>query len=661
MGADATARFAIELSAPTGPSDNLAASLEKLRAKIQADQAELAKLQTALKNLQGGTSVNIEVHKNLQNQIAAKKNAIAVNTEEYVKLGGTFENIPKPAGEAAVGLNDVAGAATAAGGPIGGMIGRANQLWQAFQKLGQAFQKLGPAGPIALAVIVIAAIVTAAITATIALAKFALGAADAARSAALLREGATGSAQAGKELGAMVDQLSSKLATPRAKLEELGLALARSGLKGQDLAGAFSAIAMASAVMGDAAGSALQSIIDRAKTSKVFLLNAMDLKGTGLALQDVGAALAKRLNISVQQAVAALQSGQIKMKDGIAALDDATKAKFGDIAAKQMLGFGVQMDKLKENVTRLFADVNIEPFLKALKMVTDLFDQNTITGKALKAVFDGLLGPLFEGLGTLGPLFKGILQGMVIIALMFAISVLKVRNALRHTFGRKSQSGILSLSTGLMIGKEAVATLTILLGLLAVSMFLAALPFIIAGVVIAAVVYGIISAVMGLIDIFGEVYDYLSGLDFGAIADNIVNSLVNGLSNGVGALVAAAKNLAGSALNAIKATLGIASPSKEMMKVASFTTEGFSIGLDNGSDDVQASMDALVSIPTKGDSAVKGPKAVSGASGTTIQFNGDIYVGSKKELADEGTRKSVVEMFEEACAMAGLVPGGVTT
>lgn len=661
MGADATARFAIELSAPTGPADGLAASLEKLRAKIQADQGELQKLQAALKNLQGGTSVNIEAQKNLQNQIAAKKNAIAVNTEQYVKLGGSFENIPKATEGAAVGLNDVAGAATAAGGPIGGLFGKANQLWQ-------AFSKLGPAGPIALAVIVIAAIVTAAIAATIALAKFALSASDAARSAAILREGATGSAKAGAELGDTVNQLASKLATPREELEKLGLALARSGLKGQELSGAFSAIATASAVMGDAAGSALQSIIDRAKTSKVFLLNAMDLKGTGLALQDVGAALAKRLGISVQQAVAALQSGQIKLKDGIAALDDATQTKFGALAAKQMLGFGVQMDKLHENVTQLFAGVNIEPFLKALKMVTDLFDQNTVTGKALKAVFDGLLGPLFEGLGTLGPLFKGILQGMVIIALMFAISVLKVRNALRDTFGGSSQSDILSLSTGLMIGKvamiaigSAVAALTILVGLLAVAMFLVALPFIIAGVVIAAVVYGIVSAVMGLIDIFGEVYDALANLDFGAIASNIVDSLVSGLTSGVGALVSAAKNLAGSALNAIKDTLGIASPSKEMMKVAGFTTDGFSIGLDKGADDVQASMNAMVSIPTGKDSSLKGPKAVSGASGTTIQFNGDIYVGSKKELADEGTRKSVVEMFEEACAMAGLVPGGATT
>lgn len=663
MAADATARFAIELSAPTSGADGLAASLEKLKAKIQEDQKALSGLQAALKNLQGGASVNIQAVKNLQNQIAARKASLASAQESFVNLGGSFGDTAKAAEAAGGGISDIAGAATMAGGPLGGLIGKGSQLIQ-------TFGKLGVAGVAIIAVVAIAALVTAAIAAVVALARFGLAAADAARSAGIFREAATGSAAGGKALGAVVDQLAAKLATPREELEKLGLALARSGLTGSALASAFSSIATASAVMGDAAGSALQSIIDRARVSKRFLLSAFDLKGTGLALQDVGQALAKRLGISVQSAMAALQSGQVKLNDGLAAMDDAVQSKFGGLAAKQALGFGVQMEKLRENLTRLFADVNIEPFLKGLKEITSLFDQNSATGKALKVLFESLLNPLFAGLGKLAPFFKGVFQGMVIITLMFAIGVLKAKNALNELFGGKALGGLITLENGLIAGKiamvligSAVAALTILLGILAVAMFLVALPFVVAGAVIVAVVYGIVTAISFLIDTATAVYNAVTAIDFAGAASNIVEGFVNGLIAGGGAIVEAAKNLALGALNTIKGVLGIASPSKEMMKLAGFTTEGFQGGIEAGTDDVQDAMSTMVSIPTGSSSSVAGEKDVtnSRSSAVTVNLNGPIYIGSNRDLADAETERGVIELFERAVAAIGLSPGGAMT
>lgn len=654
--ADATARFAITLDAPTGSAEGMAAALERLRVKIQQDTAEISKLQAALKNLQGGTSVNIEAQKNLQNQITAKRAELAVAQEQYVQLGGTFGALPAEAGAAAGGLQDVGAAAGAVGGPVGGLVTRGQQL---VQTLGKA----GIAGAAIVLVAVLAAVLGAAVAATVALVSFGVKASDAARSAGLLREAATGSAQAGDELGQMISLVGQRVATTREELEGLALDLRRSGLQGRALEAAFSAIATTSAVMGAAAGSALQGIVDRSRQSKRFLLSALDLKGTGLALQDIGTALAKRLGVSVGHAIALIQNGQVKLEDGLASLDDAVKSKFGAIAAKQMLALPVQLAKARENLTKLFSGVKIEPLLVALSSVLSLLGENTVTGRALKAVLESLINPLVSGLAELAPFAKGMFQGLLIGALMFAIAVLKVRNAIREAFGGNARSSLLTLENGLLAGKVAfvliggaVAALTILLGILAVAMFLVALPFILAGAVIAGAIYGVVALVGLLADAFTSVVEAVMSLDLGAAASQLVSGFVGALASGAGLIVQAASSLASGALNAIKSTLGISSPSKEAAKLASFTTVGFADQIDDDAPAVQGAMAGAFSLPaTAGTSASPGG-APSGPAARSFTWNGDLYIDGQKKargsLADQ-----IADALETARDMAGAKAG----
>ena len=69
------------------------------------------------------------------------------------------------------------------------------------------------------------------------------------------------------------------------------------------------------------------------------------------------------------------------------------------------------------------------------------------------------------------------------------------------------------------------------------------------------------------------------------VAGNIVRGLVSGIQNGIGQVTSAARNIAQNALDAAKNFLGIASPSKEFIKIGKFVREGFVIGLKSGNKD----------------------------------------------------------------------------
>mgnify|MGYP000862652766 CR=1 FL=1 len=79
---------------------------------------------------------------------------------------------------------------------------------------------------------------------------------------------------------------------------------------------------------------------------------------------------------------------------------------------------------------------------------------------------------------------------------------------------------------------------------------------------------------------------------------DLVQGMINGVTNMVGALVDKVKNMASSAVNAVKSFLGIASPSKVFTKLGEFTGLGFVTGLERMQGAAAAAARGLVAIPT---------------------------------------------------------------
>lgn len=79
----------------------------------------------------------------------------------------------------------------------------------------------------------------------------------------------------------------------------------------------------------------------------------------------------------------------------------------------------------------------------------------------------------------------------------------------------------------------------------------------------------------------------------GNLAVAIIQGIVKGIAAGIGQVVQAARNMAANALQAAKEFLGIASPSKEFVKIGAFVVQGFRKGIDGNADQIQGSFQNL--------------------------------------------------------------------
>jgi hypothetical protein len=630
--ADQEARFSIELETKgRQEGEELASALARLRDQIKADQAAINEMSAAMKRLQMGGQTNVAVFKQLRDGLAAKKASLAAAQEQYVSLGGTFGGIKEAVKETKGGFDELLATAQGAGGPLGSLAGGASRLKG---MLGKG----GAAGGVLLLVAAIGLLVAAALTGLV---KFAVLSADAARSQRIFFEAATGGGAAAGALAAQVAAVAGRVGLARAAIEELALSLARSGLQGRALDAALSAVATTSSVMGQAAGSTLQGIAERARQAKVLVLGALDLQGTGLKIGDVGQALAKRMGISVQAAVAAIQNGRVRVEAGLQALDDAVQAKFGKAALAQTLSLSHQFTKLREDLAHIFDGVDVEPLLRGLRDVLSIFDQTTFTGKMLRSLAETLLTPLIAGLSTIAPIAKAFFQGLIIGALVAAIVFLKLRNAFRDVFGGDTKSNIDWVKTAMYAGAIVAVYLAATFGLVALA------------------IGGVAKTAVWLWSKLIDGYNFVKSLGWGALGTWIVEGIVNGLKGGAKLLVDAVKGLGQLAKGAFTTEVKINSPSRVFYNYGLYMDEGLALGVEAGSGRVEDAVDTIAVTPGKRPSAASvSARAQRGGStyNITQNFNG---IRDDEELLAKMTR-AITELFEGEATMAGapLQPEG---
>jgi hypothetical protein len=276
---------------------------------------------------------------------------------------------------------------------------------------------------------------------------------------------------------------------------------------------------------------------------------------------------------------------------------DTVRARLGGIAARQLPSLNVQTQKLKESFDALFRDINLEGFLTALRTITALFSQNTVTGRALKSLIQGIVQPLIDGISAAAPYAKRFFQGMLLGFLSIGITVLKLRKWFRETFGDSGVfSGLISLNTALKLGQLFVYGL--------------AAAFVGLAMAIAMVTAPIWTALVGLMALYKigkAAINYLISIDWGAVGDAIVMGLVDGLKlAGKLLLGPALSGLAESAWNAFRSALGIASPSKEFAKLGLAIPQGVAAGVEQGTPTAQGAVQSMVETPGAGGAGAGG-------------------------------------------------------
>jgi uncharacterized protein YoxC len=412
--------------------------LEQLKAVIEKDQAALKELEAKMKLLQSGGAVNIAQFKQMKEQLEGKKTSIRNASTEYSNLGGKLSAIGKhqdafgksmkdaeaKAKPLSKSIREVGESAGRLGGPAGLPF-----LGPLISGLGTAMES--PILASAVLAVGVIALAAALVAGAAALAFFAFKSADAARTQRIMLGAVAGSEEAGERLGDTIGNIAKDIPIAQKALQDLAVAFTNKGLKGDDLENALRAVSRSTAVLGQQAGSKLQSVVEKSKELKKFMAKAVDFEGTGVTLDDVAKSLAARTKTSFANAKAAIQAGSVDLSTGLQALDDASKTKLGDSADQMKLSFGAIGERASQVFGSLFDDLDIEPVLAVLSRIVELFDEDATEGQALREIMKTVFQPIFDFLGSgAGDALVGFIDNVILGAQQVVIWMLEAKNSI---------------------------------------------------------------------------------------------------------------------------------------------------------------------------------------------------------------------------------------
>lgn len=495
----------------------------------------------------------------------------------------------------------------------------------------------GLPGILASVVAAITGLVAGLLAAGVAIAKFALFAADSKRTLVLQMEALLGTRSAATELVDTIDDLASSGVVSGEALEGLARGLAAAGFKGKGLSDALKGLYTVSAAAGEGAASKIQGLYEKIQAAGGrFKVTAKTLAGTGLE--------------------GVLKPGIVTAEK----LGQAIKTRFGDVASKQALGLSAQFQALKHNLGELFEDIKIDSFLAGLKSVTELFSQNTASGRALKAIFTGIFDVFFASASHVFPLVKAFMQGIIIAALQIAIAMAPAYKAVKKFFDA-SDSGLDMVAIFTVLGEVAVPLVLAGFTVLAAIVAAVAAPFVVlAGGV--ALVVGLFSAMYASAQRSAAALLFFANNGIAAIeafassaagaAGEFISGLVDGITSGAANVIQAVKRLAQQALGAFKTTFGISSPSKVMAQQGKYLGQGAEQGLRSMAPRVGAAMTAMASPKATPAGGVGGSKGmVIDVGGITIVLQG--ATGDPTELENK-VRDGVLDAWEQIAEQLGV-------
>lgn len=391
--------------------------------------------------------------------------------------------------------------------------------------------------------------------------------------------------------------------------------------------------------------------------------------------------------------IAQLKAGKLEVK----AFAAESRRNFGGVVAKQMTSLDGIAKTFKGNIGDLFGGLNIEPVLAALQTLADLFNVNTATGRAMKAVFEGVFQPLINQAQTAAWAVEALFLGLGIGALKAYIAlkpaIQKIAAALNiDTSGIEIEDVLAAVAKAAEFAAPVLLALGVAFGavLAAVGLLGAAFAAMNVAAVVAvlgtlgASVWGLVSSVGAVVARVREAGAGLTGAFSGAVngalaflrgvparlqalGADLIAGLVRGITAGGGAVAAAVTGVATNAIGAAKAALGIASPSKVFASIGEDTGAGAAVGLARSTPRVQGAMAAMVEPPAPAPvSALAGLEApepggaqapaqgrAAPAAGVTVNVAaGAVVVQATADAGDtvERVRDAIDRLFRGAAA-----------
>jgi len=576
------------------------AELEKaaVKAAIAEEKASLAgKLDPSISRSAFQAKAALEAYGLTLKSLEQNAAAANVKEDELAKTLGNVKqlsaHVDKSIGGQAESTEKLRGALSSVPGPVGKLGSSLLGPIQGFQKLSgemgssNAAMLLGVTAAAAVAIAIVA-VGVAALAAAAKVAAWAIGLADANRSAALSQQAVNALHPGIAALSGSYAALSDETGQSSAKLNDLAKQLLAAKVAAGDMPAALRAAANAETALAGEGG------------ASKFL---EDIKAGKVAVGELAA---------------------------------ETQAKFGGIVAKQMMGLDAQSERLHRNIGEIFGGLNIDSVLGAVQTLIGLFDKSSASGQAMQLIFESVFQPIIDKAQTAAYFVEAFALGFLIGLTKVYIAVKPAIKAISEFFGFKDSS----LADGLNIAKIAGEVLVPVFlgivgvfGLLAVAVGLSIAPF----VLLSAAAYALIGAVVavgaavlgGFMSAWQAVKDFFAGLDLGQIGIDMITGLANGITNAAGAVLGAITGVVGGAIDSAKSLLEINSPSKVFAEIGGSTGEGLVLGVERATSDVQDAFATMVEPPDVPASALEAQDTPWGASAP-------IGRGSGPRVSDSG-------------------------
>lgn len=553
----------------------------------------------------------------------AKEKAAKKAADEQAKAAAAAETATR---QQDAGIKRLKGALPALGGAFGQVGGQVAGAIDDFGDLSEVFGEGGASaivasGGISILVVALAALVVGLAAGTIAVASWAVGLADSNRELDLTSQAFVAFNPQVAAVSSTIDELHSALGETTPALQSMAKSLVDAHVSAADLPEALKAAAIAAAALGQG---------------------------------------------GANEFVARINAGT----KSVHALAKETEASLGGIAAQRVLGLTEQTAKLKDEISGLFGELDIDPVLKGFQTIVGLFDETTAAGQTMKFLFNSVFQPLIDDADKAATVVEGFVLGFLIGLTKLYIALKPVVKAVSEFLGEHDPSLTNILADVTSVGEElapvfvalvvgftaAAAIVGVLVGVsLALFAAFVALPAVVIGAVV-----GIGAAIFSAI---GGAIDYLESIDLGTIGNALIQGLIAGITGAAGALISSITGVVSGGIDAAKAVLGIHSPSKVFEGIGDDTVAGFTGAVDDGTDDAQNSLTSLVSPLAAQDTAAAPPSGGSSskqkAGGSSLDLSGstfNFYGVKDAENAKQSFREMFLELIEGNAATMGQDP-----
>jgi len=485
-----------------------------------------------------------------------------------------------------------------------------------------------------------------------------------------------GGQEAGEATLGMVDDLAKGLPQSREQIAQWTKQFMAMGVTDLGaLREQIEATASAQALFGDEGAAAYTSLTrkikDAAEAHQELKLSNRQLAAIGGLTGQVVTEAAKRMGLSTEQFAAQMKAGTLDAGKFGDALQDAVTEKGKGPLEALMGSLSVMVSTFKDSISLLFKGMDIKPFTDALQAFFDIFDQSSQSGQAMHAGIVVVMNEIFSIMGKVIDIAETVALELVILGLKGYIALKPVINAFKWlvsgtegadaTLAALAGGGLALAAIGIWALIPPMWALVTSLAAAAVASFVAALPFLIIVAAVALLALGIYELVKhwdevsGFFQMMGTAIKEwaLSGLE---AAENFVSGLIDGITGGISRAIDAVKNMGGAMKDELKSILGIHSPSKVMFDVGTNVSDGFAMGVADGSRGVARAADEVASaandnmIPAGSYSSSSSSTSVrpSAAGGTSSSITVTVEPGA---IVIHGDGRGSVELTEEAVSI----------